>query len=199
MTLFALIAFAVVAGGCVALWLPSVEGFVDRQVWWVGLATPSVALGVVGLLAAFVPDAPAEWVWATAAVLSVLVATTGGGPITMALLRGVERSGFSGVSGIADVPGVSNRAGIELAPTRFGPSAGEVLRGGAWIGVLERAAIAVSLLVGLPEGVAVVVAIKGLARYPELRVPGASERFIIGTFVSGLWAAAAAGVALLIR
>jgi hypothetical protein len=198
-TVTTLVAMAAVAVGCVLLWLPTVEGFVDRRVWWFGLAVPSMALGLVGLLAAFVPDDPAEWVWATSAVLSVLISTTGGGPVTMALLRGVERSGFSGVSGIADVPGVSKRTGIELAPTRFGPSAGEVLRGGAWIGILERAAIAVSLLVGLPEGVAVVIAIKGLARYPELRVPGASERFIIGTFVSGLWAAAAAGIALLIR
>ncbi|HEY6738569.1 MAG TPA: hypothetical protein VI076_06930, partial [Actinopolymorphaceae bacterium] len=62
----------------------------------------------------------------------------------------------------------------------------------------ERAAIASSLLVGMGEGVAIVIAIKGLARYPELRVVGASERFIIGTFSSGLWAAAAAGVAALV-
>lgn len=199
MIAIALVALVVVAAGCVLLWLPTVEGFVDRRVWWFGLVVPAVALGVAGLLAAFVPDDPAEWVWAVSASLAMVIAATGGGPVTMALLRGVERSGFAGVSGIADVPGVSKRTGIELAPTRFGPSAGEVLRGGTWIGILERAAIAASLLVGEPEGVAVVVAIKGLARYPELRVPGASERFIIGTFVSGLWAAAAAGAALLIR
>jgi hypothetical protein len=32
-----------------------------------------------------------------------------------------------------------------------------------------------------------------------LKAPGAAERFIIGTFASFLWAAAAAGVALLVR
>jgi hypothetical protein len=75
----------------------------------------------------------------------------------------------------------------------------EVLRGGVWIGVLERAAITTCLLTGLVEGVALVLAVKGLGRYSELRTPGAAERFIIGTFSSLLWAGAAAGVALLFR
>jgi hypothetical protein len=43
----------------------------------------------------------------------------------------------------------------------------------------------------------VVLAIKGLARYPELKATtsGAAERFIIGTFSSVLFAAAWAGLA----
>ena len=80
--------------------------------------------------------------------------------------------------------------------------AGQVLRGGAWIGALERAAIFATLAAGWPEGLAVVLALKGLGRYPELRAAevGTAERFIIGTFTSVLWACACAGVvALLLR
>ena len=77
--------------------------------------------------------------------------------------------------------------------------AGEVLRGGAWIGALER-------LRGVrhaswPAGRRAwpsTLALKGLGRYPELRTetPGAAERFIIGTFTSVLWAVACAGAAI---
>jgi hypothetical protein len=79
--------------------------------------------------------------------------------------------------------------------------AGEVLRGGAWIGALERAGIFASLVGGWPEGLAIVLGLKGLGRYPELRSgerTGAAERFIIGTFTSVLWAAACAGVVRLL-
>ena len=49
-------------------------------------------------------------------------------------------------------------------------------------------------------GLAIVLAVKGLGRYPELRSQedtGAAERFIIGTFTSVLWAVACVGVAVL--
>jgi hypothetical protein len=82
-------------------------------------------------------------------------------------------------------------------------SAGLVLRGGAWIGFLERVAVFAALVGRWPEGIAIVLAVKGLGRYPELRSgrsPGLAERFIIGTLVSVLWAAlcayAASGPAL---
>jgi hypothetical protein len=78
--------------------------------------------------------------------------------------------------------------------------AGEVLRGGAWIGSLERLAVYATLLVGWGPGVAIVLAVKGLGRYPELRNQedtGVAERFIIGTFTSVIWAAGCAGLALL--
>ncbi|MCR6689936.1 hypothetical protein [Cellulomonas sp.] len=77
-----------------------------------------------------------------------------------------------------------------------GPRAMAVLRGGTWIGILERLAVAGSVLLGVPEGVAVVVAVKGLGRYPELREnPGASERFVIGTLASLVWSVAVAAAA----
>jgi hypothetical protein len=53
---------------------------------------------------------------------------------------------------------------------------------------------------GWAPGLAVVLAVKGLGRYPELRNgedTGVAERFIIGTFTSVLWAVACAGVAML--
>ena len=81
-------------------------------------------------------------------------------------------------------------------------AASEILRGGAWIGVLERAAVYAAVVAGWPEGIAIVLAVKSLARYPELQAGAASaaaERFIIGTFVSTLFACACAGVALLAR
>lgn len=85
-------------------------------------------------------------------------------------------------------------------------AAAEVLRGGAWIGALERLAVFGALAARWPEGVAIVLAVKGLGRYPELRaqetarprgVPhsGAAERFIIGTMVSVIWAVACVYVA----
>lgn len=75
----------------------------------------------------------------------------------------------------------------------------DVLRGGAWIGALERLALLGTLLAGWPEGLAAIIAVKGLARYPELRTvsgadTGAAERFIIGTFASLGWAAGCAWV-----
>ena len=69
------------------------------------------------------------------------------------------------------------------------------LRGGRLIGVLERTAVAAAVLAGWPEGIAVVLAVKGLARYPEIRAAHAGEQFIIGTFGSVLWALAVAGTA----
>ncbi|MGB3303111.1 MAG: hypothetical protein WBA98_10480 [Gordonia sp. (in: high G+C Gram-positive bacteria)] len=71
------------------------------------------------------------------------------------------------------------------------------LRGGRIIGMLERTAVVVSLLLAWPAGIGVALAVKSLARFSELRAPRASEQFILGTFASVLWAAAFAGVAYL--
>lgn len=113
-----------------------------------------------------------------AAVGAVLAAVAGGGPVATAVLRAADPAAV-GVSG--------------------GPQDPTILRGGAWIGVLERAAVAVSLLAGSADGLVVVLAVKGLGRYSELRAPAAAERFILGTLASALWAAACVGVAVLLR
>ena len=105
----------------------------------------------------------------TLIVLIAILAGFGGGPVTAAILHRVDHGGP-----------------IERA--------GDVLRGGAWIGAMERVAIFSTLVAGWPEGLLAVLAMKGLGRYPELKQPGAAERFIIGSFVSVLWAIAWAGV-----
>lgn len=74
----------------------------------------------------------------------------------------------------------------------------KTLPGGRWIGILERAGMYGCLVAGFPAGVAFIIAVKGLGRYPELRAqanPRVGELFIIGTLASLLWAAALAGIA----
>ena len=66
-----------------------------------------------------------------------------------------------------------------------------VLRGGTWIGILERLSITGAILAGAPTLIAAVVAIKGLGRWSELQAhPSLTERFIIGTLASYFCAAA---------
>ena len=120
---------------------------------------------------------------AALATVAGALAVVGGGPVTARVFALVDRG--------------------ETAAQSM-DRAGQVLRGGAWIGALERAAIFASLVGGWPEGLAVVLALKGLGRYPELRAAedgvrtGAAERVIIGTCSCVLWAAACAGVVVLV-
>jgi F0F1-type ATP synthase membrane subunit c/vacuolar-type H+-ATPase subunit K len=124
-----------------------------------------------------------------AAVIAVLgvVATLAGSPLVRAVLRRADAP--EPVDDTAGEAEATESPGIEAASAQ--------LRGGHWIGLLERLAIYVAILAGFSEGIAVVLAIKGLARYPELKATtsGAAERFIIGTFSSVLFAAAWAGLA----
>ncbi|MFI8411381.1 hypothetical protein ACIGB6_02655 [Paeniglutamicibacter gangotriensis] len=115
-----------------------------------------------------------------AVIASVAAATLGGGPVTEAVFR------LAAFKRGCEEPSTAEVA--ESAP----------LRGGMWIGLLERAAIASTLWVGWPEGLAIVLAVKGLGRFSELKQHAAAEQFILGTFVSVLWACAAVGVGLLI-
>lgn len=157
--------------------------------WWLRpLALHASALGQLLLLggaAAFAVlgdlDIPTDDLGSTLSLtLAGILAVAGGGPIT---------------SSVFDLVDGSRRTEAEGSVRQ----AGEVLRGGAWIGALERGSVFVAILSGWPEGAAVTLALKGLGRYPELRTetPGAAERFIIGTFSSVLWAVACAGVAWL--
>ena len=69
-----------------------------------------------------------------------------------------------------------------------------LMRGGLWIGLLERGFVAGGIALGEPSILVVVVAVKGLGRVPELlRSPTAGERFIIGSLAS-LGVALAVGV-----
>ncbi len=116
--------------------------------------------------------------------LSILVSVALGWPLTRGVLRLASRSSDAGDRG-------AERAGATVSDGPDGARARASLRGGAWIGILERAAITASVLTGFPTAIAFVIAVKGLGRYPELKEnPGASERFVIGTLASMLWAAA---------
>lgn len=137
--------------------------------------------------------------WATALVAAAALAlSTGvGWPLTAAVLRLAARSADAGAG--ADTGTASQEvapAADDVADGPTGARARAALRGGTWIGLLERTAVTGALLLGYPAGLALVVAVKGLGRYPELREhPGSSERFVIGTLASMLWAAAVGAAA----
>lgn len=77
------------------------------------------------------------------------------------------------------------RKGPGSKPERTGSEDIEVLRGGMWIGIVERALVAGAIVLGRPELMAVVIAVKGLGRFAEIKSSAAAgERFIIGTFLS---------------
>lgn len=132
----------------------------------------------VGWLAASGPALSPPWSWASVGLAGV-AAVLCGGAVTSSVLALADRASRAG--------------GPRVQRT--------ILRGGTWIGALERLAMTATIVAGWPEGLAAIVAVKAFARYPELKTgqtSGAIERFIIGTFVSLGWAAACAGLALVL-
>ncbi|WP_149204833.1 hypothetical protein [Actinotalea subterranea] len=134
------------------------------------------------------------WLLVLVGLVGLALSAVGGWPLTTAVLQLASRStdaghgpsGDTSVEGDPTGPDATDDAGAAPDVTSE-----EGLRGGTWIGILERLAITGSLLAGYPAGIAFVIAIKGLGRYPELREnPSTSERFVIGTFASMLWAVA---------
>jgi hypothetical protein len=126
--------------------------------------------------------------------IALLVAGALGSPITLAVLRlarAVDEQKNLPALTVDDETAPETRAALnEAAPDTPG-----VLRGGLVIGILERTAVALAILLNEPVAIAYVVAIKGLGRYAELKeTPAAAERFIIGTLTSLLWACAVAGL-----
>ncbi|MFT4215647.1 MAG: hypothetical protein QM619_00445 [Micropruina sp.] len=127
---------------------------------------------------------------AKAAIVVALaaLAVLAGGRVVTAVFRLAERSRATELGG--------DEAAQQPVPALT--QAATALRGGQWIGMLERLAVFAALVAGFPEGMAVAMVLKGFARYPELKASstGAAERFIIGTFVSVLFACACAGLAI---
>jgi hypothetical protein len=174
------------------------------------VAVVAAALLATAAATAAVADGIDGWQRAAAAVLGVLVAVTAGSHLVRAVFRLTRREFRMVRVGATARPPAAGDTGSPAAGDT-GPleleAAGSVLRGGAWIGYLERGAVSATLLAAFPEGLALVLAVKGVGRYPELRDSGraggpasdAPEEFIIGTLASVLWAAAAAGTATLLR
>lgn len=150
-----------------------------------------LALAAAAVVASVAENLTVDRVSTTVLVaLAATLAVAGGGPLTTRVFTLVDR---------ADVR-ADARAGIAESGNTL-DQAGAVLRGGAWIGALERLAVYAGLAAGFPEGVAVVLALKGVGRFPDLRESGgngATERFIIGTLTSVLWAAGCAGLVALV-
>ncbi|MCB2175876.1 MAG: hypothetical protein KQH57_08705 [Actinomycetales bacterium] len=129
---------------------------------------------------------------AVVVLVTLLASVVGGWFVVSGVLAMAARSKDSGEP--------EHGAKVEAGGPEAKASARRELRGGTWIGVLERLAVTGAVLLGHPEGIAVVVAVKGLGRYPELaRNPEVSERFVIGSLASLVWAVGlgAAGLALL--
>lgn len=148
------------------------------------LVIASAAALVVGIVLVVLPHGnPLPGVSVVLGLEVLALSVLGGGPAALFVLaiasKGTVQEGVHG--GI-----VLEREGAA--------SAGEVLRGGTMIGVFERIATTGSIMAGFPEAVAVVVALKSVGRFSELDVAEARERFIIGSLVSLVWAAACGGL-----
>ncbi|MEG9247596.1 hypothetical protein V6S67_05805 [Arthrobacter sp. Soc17.1.1.1] len=136
-------------------------------------------------------------------VAALVVAGGVGLPVTMLVLR-LARSVDTAERRREELPEPADQPQLDLPEPPAQPPQAPVdalppgvLRGGLVIGVLERLAVTVAILGGQPVAIAYVVAVKALGRYAELKeTPAASERFIIGTLTSLLWAA---GVATLVK
>lgn len=150
-------------------------------------------------------------------VLAVCVAVTGGGPVTVGVMDAISayqrrqgdpvvlvaRGGDLARATQAPWPGLPTRRSDGQSGSAAPTSVRDVLPAGAWLGVFERLSVCVSLLCAWPEGIILVVGLKGIGRYQELAIRRDEamvvERFLIGTFCSVLWASAAAGIAVLMR
>lgn len=139
------------------------------------------AVIVLALLGAWA-TAPHPVLALPAAALLLLLGVIGGSPLVLLVLQ------LAGSDKVA----LGAHGGILVEASDTAKPEREILRGGATIGYLERLAIAGAILAGQPAAVAIVVAVKGLGRFSELETSAARERFIIGTLVSIIWAAACA-------
>ncbi|MDR5700980.1 hypothetical protein [Agromyces aerolatus] len=154
-----------------------------RLMAWLAAAGLAAAVALAALAGDELPPAIAGMITALALVAAVF----GGGPAaSTALDLAMGRSAVPGLHG-----GILVTDSKADTPPGALPARREVLRGGTTIGVLERLAAAGTIVAGFPEGLAIVVAVKGVGRFTELEAPEARERFIIGTLASLIWACAA--------
>lgn len=163
------------------------------------IAAPVLVLAVAAAIARLFGSRVEGNLYTVQALFAVVAAIAGGAVVATAVFEHID-------------------AASHEAPSDGMQAAGQVLRGGAWIGALERAAVFGTVAAGWMEGIAIILAIKALGRYPELRgvttglaspsgqpvapndagppASPATERFIIGTMVSLMWAGLAAYIGL---
>ncbi len=154
------------------------------------LIVPVVALVAVAIVLAAVgggESVPGPGFQVAAIVLLLLLGVVGGSPLVLVVLE---------LAGSGAVP-LGEHGGILVSEAGARTKEREILRGGMTIGYLERLAIVGAALAGQYAAVAIVVAVKGLGRFSELENSAARERFIIGTLVSILWAAACVAPAVI--
>jgi len=183
MTAFSLLHLAPLFGGAAAtllVWLCVILAVLATTEDQPRLVLPGAFVLLVGGTSAAAGELlvplPAQW-WLGVALCALAVA--GGGPAAALVLRAATRGGATGINGgilVGDEPGR------------------EVLRGGTTIGYLERIVVVAAALLGRWELLAVLIAVKGLGRFRDLDAGAATERFIIGTLVSLIWAGAAAAL-----
>lgn len=167
----------------------------DRAPALANLVVPLVLLGVAGWILLDSPPASSDEA-ALLVLVGLAVSAVVGNPVTGAVLALADPRSHPAPDP-ATGPGPAGPGPAGPGPAGTGPADPTLLRGGAWIGALERLVVTAGLLTGWGEAVLLIVAIKGLGRYPELRSPASAERFIIGTIASLLWAGAVAEVVLL--
>lgn len=179
------------AVGCVVLLPFSLRPAIVMGPPWLGaivvtgLLLPLVAAGLLAL--ATDPLTGAGSVLAVATLL--VAAAAGGSPMATGVLRLADPAAARAAEGV-DLHRGGSRLDVQAQarPVAATMSTPGLLRGGSTLGVLERLATFGTLAIGSPEGIAVVLAVKGLGRFGELKTPAAPERFMIGTFASVLWA-----------
>ncbi|MDK7749818.1 hypothetical protein QP572_05555 [Brevibacterium sp. UMB10442] len=135
------------------------------------------------------------------AASAALLAAVAGLPVTSGVLRLAAREDGAGENDLGEeTPQLESEPSseqatpepqdppadnAEVAPTEEPTVTSGVMRGGLMIGILERALAAAAVALGRVEVLAVIIAVKGLGRIPELKNSrAAGERFIIGTFAS---------------
>ncbi|SDU47946.1 hypothetical protein [Jiangella alkaliphila] len=188
MTVVAVVLLAVAGvGGGIAWYL--VERGRSRATMRTWLLAAAIPVTLVGAAAVFglAGDPAGEALLTVARAAAVVAAITGGSLVATALLFVADPN-----EGVLDDDDTTGDASAHVSDP-------QTLRGGTSIGALERLGVAITLLAGWPEGVAVVLGIKGIGRYPALRRPVAAERFIIGSLASILWAACVVGVVYTIQ
>lgn len=155
---------------------------------WLIIPVVVLVAGVIILTAARVGEAaPSIGFQIAATALLIVIGIAGGSPLVLVVLE---------LAGSGTVP-LGDHGGILVSDSDAKTKHREILRGGMTIGYLERLAIIGAALIGQFAAVAIVVAVKGLGRFSELENSAARERFIIGTLVSIVWAAACVAPAII--